>query len=334
VSKRGRKGSGFRGRLARSDNFRRAIGSAKILPSFLVIGAQRAGTTTLFDQLLLHPDLHGPVGGRGEVTWADKEIHFFDERFLLGPTWYRSFFPLTLQRRWARARGGDVVAGEATPYYIFHPLVPERVADTIPDVRLIAVLRDPVERAYSHYQMMRRSKREELSFENALEAEADRLASEAEFELEAGTTRFRIGTGERRKHYHHRHHSYFSRGLYAEQLGRWFKQFPREQLLVLAVEDLSARRAETLRHVLDFLGVRPLELLGDTVANQGSYEPMRPETRAELESRYAEPNARLALLLGWPQAWGVPAAHRDELHLDGAETLADDGAFLRGQDDR
>ena len=86
--------------------------------------------------------------------------------------------------------------------------------------------------------------------------------------------------------------------------------------------------------MLDFLGVRPLELLGDTVANQGSYEPMRPETRAELESRYAEPNARLALLLGWPQAWGVPAAHRDELHLDGAETLADDGAFLRGQDDR
>ena len=170
---------------------RRVVGRAKILPSFLVIGAQRAGTTTLFDQLLLHPDLHGPVGGRGEVTWADKEIHFFDERFLLGPTWYRSFFPLTLQRRRARARGGDVVAGEATPYYIFHPLVPERVAVTIPDIRLIAVLRDPVERAYSHYQMMRRSKREELSFEDALEAEADRLASEAEVELEAGTTRFR-----------------------------------------------------------------------------------------------------------------------------------------------
>ena len=315
---RGRKDGGFRGRLARSDNIRRVVGRAKILPSFLVIGAQRAGTTTLFDQLLLHPDLHGPAGG-GEVTWADKEIHFFDERFLLGPTWYRSFFPLTLRRRWARARGGDVVAGEATPYYIFHPLVPERVAATIPDVRLIAVLRDPVERAYSHYQMMRRSKREELSFEDALAAEANRLASESEVELEAGTTRFRIGTGERRKHYHHRHHSYFARGLYADQLARWLACFPREQLLVLGVEDLAGRRAETLRRVLDFLGARPLELRGDTVANQGSYAPMRAETRAELESRYAEPNARLVELLGRGFEWTVQgetasAQARDRRH--------------------
>ena len=300
---RGRRSDGFRERLARRDNVRRVIGRANVLPSFLVIGAQRAGTTTLFDQLLLHPDLHGPVGGRGEVTWADKEIHFFDERFLLGPTWYRSFFPLTLQRRWARARGGDVVAGEATPYYIFHPLVPERVAATIPDVRLIAVLRDPVERAYSHYQMMSRSKREELSFEDALEAEAGRLASEAEVELEAGTTRFRIGTGERRKHYHHRHHSYFARGLYADQLERWLAHFSREQLLVLPVEDLAAGRGETLRNVLDFLGVRPLELPGGTVANQGSYEPMHAETRVGLESRYAEPNARLVELLGRHFEW-------------------------------
>ena len=117
--------------------------------------------------------------------------------------------------------------------------------------------------------MMRRSKREELSFEDALEAEADRLASEAKVELEAGTTRFRIGTGERRKHYHHRHHSYFARGLYADQLERWLAHFSREQLLVLPVEDLAARRAETLRNVLDFLGVRPLELPGDTVGQPG-----------------------------------------------------------------
>ncbi len=298
---RGRKGGGFRGRLARSDTVRRVIGRAKILPSFLVIGAQRAGTTTLFDQLLRHPDLHGPVGGRGELTWADKEIHFFDERFLLGATWYRSFFPLTLRRRRARARGGDVVAGEATPYYIFHPLVPERVAVTIPDVRLIAILRDPVERAYSHYQLMRRSRREDLSFEDALEAEGDRLASEAE--LEAGTTRFRIGTGERRKHYHHRHHSYFARGLYADQLERWLAYFPREQLLVVTMEDLAARNAETLGHVLGFLGVRPLELRGDTMANRASYEPLRAETRAELERRYAEPNTRLVELLGRDFEW-------------------------------
>jgi Sulfotransferase domain len=298
----GRRREVLGGRLARSDNARRVIGRAKILPSFLVIGAQRAGTTSLFDLLLRHPDLFGPVRSRGELTWARKEIHFFDERFLLGENWYRSFFPLALTRRRARARGGDVVAGEATPYYIFHPLVAERVAVTIPDVRLIAILRDPVERAYSHYQMMRRSSREDLSFEEALAAESERLASEDE--LEAGTTRFRIGTGERRKHYHHRHHSYFARGLYAEQLERWLAHFQREQLLVLTVEDLSADGPETIRRVLDFLGVRQVELTAPRVANRASYEPMPRATRAELEQRYAEPNERLERLLGRTLEWG------------------------------
>ena len=278
------------------------MGRAKILPSFLVIGAQRAGTTSLFDLLLRHPDLFGPVRSRGELTWARKEIHFFDERFLLGENWYRSFFPLSISRWRARRRGGDIVAGEATPYYIFHPLVPERVAATIPDVRLIAILRDPVERAYSHFQMMRRSSREDLSFEEALAAEPERLASEDE--LEAGTTRFRIGTGERRKHYHHRHHSYFARGLYAEQLERWLAHFPREQLLVLTVEDLSADGPETIRRVLDFLGVRQVELGAQKVANRASYEPMSAETRAALERRYAEPNDQLERLLARTLEWG------------------------------
>ena len=100
---------------------------------------------------------------------------------------------------------------------------------------------------------------------------------------------------------------------------RWLACFPREQLLVLGVEDLAGRRAETLRRVLDFLGARPLELRGDTVANQGSYAPMRAETRAELESRYAEPNARLVELLGRGFEWTVQgetasAQARDRRH--------------------
>ena len=190
------------------------------------------------------------------------------------------------------------------------------MAATILDVRLIAVLRDPVERAYSHYQMMRRSQREELSFEDALQAEAGHLASEAKVELDAGTTRFRIGTGERRKHYHHRHHSYFARGLYADQLERWLAHFSREQLLVVPVEDLAARRAEPLRNVLDFLGVRPLELPGDTVADQGSYEPMCAETRVGLESRYASAErasrrvARAGLRMDGARRSGIGAGPR------------------------
>src|SRR5207247_1968770 len=171
-----------------------------ILPSFLVIGAQRAGTTTLFNQLLRHPDVCGP-GGAG-VSWARKEIHFFDERYYLGANWYRTFFPLAATRRVSRLRGGDVQAGEATPYYMFHPLVPERVAATVPEMRLFVLLRNPVDRAYSHYQMMARSNRENLSFEDALAAEEERLAGGEE--LNVGFDGSAIQDGHR-QHHHHRH---------------------------------------------------------------------------------------------------------------------------------
>jgi hypothetical protein len=295
--------------------FRSATSRARILPSFLIIGAQRAGTTTLFDYLLRHPDIRGPLHG-GEVSWTRKEIHFFDERFQLGVDWYRSYFPLAASRRMARLRGRDLVVGEATPYYMFHPLVPERVAATIPDVKLIALLRDPVARAYSHYQMMLRSGRETLSFEDALAAEADRLAVDGGLDavVEAG-----FGDDRPWRHHHHRHHAYFSRGLYAEQLERWLEYFPREQLLILHAEDLFARPVEGYTEALGLLGLPPHELDAPTkrpttaspdrpwsrqeTRNRAAYEPIDPEVRARLEDRYAEPNARLALLLGTNFAW-------------------------------
>ncbi|HYY76617.1 MAG TPA: sulfotransferase domain-containing protein [Gaiellaceae bacterium] len=289
---------------------------ARILPGFLLIGAQRAGTTTLFDYLLRHPELVGPLGGDA-VAWSRKEIHFFDERFARGTDWYRAFFPLESRRRAARRLGRELVAGESTPYYMFHPAVPERVAGTIPDVRLIALLRDPVARAYSHYQMMCRMGREKLSFEEALAAEEERLAG-AEEQLAAGEEALtRRG---HRGHHHHRHRAYFARGLYADQLERWLASFPREQLLVLRAEDFFARPAEVYAETLAFLHVRPRPLgtlkKRATTANPGrpwshreqrnraSYGAMAPAVRAELEERYAEPNARLERLLGRDFGWG------------------------------
>ena len=144
--------------------FRHATRTRRILPSFLIIGAQRAGTTSLFRYLLAHPDVAGPSGGDAAVWWV-KETHFFDEKYSKGLDWYRSFFPLDATRQRRRKRGHDLLAGEATPYYMFHPAVPARAAATLPDVRLIALLRDPVERAYSHYQMMSRTGREKLDFQ-------------------------------------------------------------------------------------------------------------------------------------------------------------------------
>jgi len=165
--------------------------------------------------------------------------------------------------------------------------------------------------------MMARSNREELSFEEALAAEEERLAGGEE--LDAGFAESAIEDG-RRKHHHHRHHAYFARGLYAEQLARWLEHFPREQLFILEAEDFFARSPEIYPEVLDFLGLRRFEL--DSLAvttstaspgkpwskketrNRASYGAMSSETRAELEERYAEPNARLTELLGREFSWG------------------------------
>lgn len=289
--------------------FRVATRRARILPSFIIIGAQRAGTTSLFDYLSRHPDVAEPYGGEESVAWS-KELHFFDEKYWRGLDWYRSFFPTFAARRLARRRGGDLVAGEATPYYMFHPAVPERVAAALPDVRLIALLRDPTERAYSHYQLMRRKGLEELSFEEAIAAEDERLAEE-EPHLEDPHYRS----------HHHQHHSYIARGLYADQLERWLARFPREHLLVLRSEDFLAQPAESYAEVLEFLGLRPWRLDKFVPRNRKAYAPIDPALRTRLAERFAEPNARLARLLGTDFGWrSVPS--EAEPHAEAKEVGA------------
>ena len=249
-----------------------------MFPSFLVIGAQRAGTTSLFYYLCSHPDVARP---------ATKEIHFFDDNYWRGADWYRSFFALAL--------GAKRVTGEATPYYLFHPAVPDRVAATIPDVRLVALLRNPVDRAYSHYHKMKRMGIERLSFRKALAAEERRLAGEEERLL--ADPRYRSG--------HHRRHAYVGRGLYADQLERWLAAFPQDQLLVLLSEDFFARPAEVYAETLDFLGLPPWAPEAVEDRNPASYRPLPPGLRAVLEERFAVPNARLARLLG-RDVWAPP----------------------------
>jgi hypothetical protein len=286
--------------------FHYATRTRRILPSFLIIGAQRAGTTSLFNYLLRHPDTAGPRGGYSAVWWT-KETHFFDEKYANGVDWYRAFFPLESTRARYGRRGHDLKAGEATPYYMFHPAVPGRVAETLPDAQLIALLRDPVERAYSHYQMMVRTGREPLSFEEAIEAEPERLGRVQDAFL-MGDSEIRRPTTGHREHHHHRHRAYFARGLYAEQLERWLEHFGRERLLVLRTENLLARPAQTYSETLAFLGLRDWELDDFPEHNKKPYSAIDPSVRAMLEERYAEPNARLAELLGWERTWEASAA--------------------------
>jgi Sulfotransferase domain len=252
----------------------RATADLRPLPDFLILGAQKAGTTALYAYLRWHPQITGP---------SFKEVSFFDRHYANGERWYRAHLPI-------RRRG---IVGEASPSYLFHPLAPQRVAQMLPGARLVALLRNPVERAFSHYQHEVALGREQLSFEDAVAREDERMDGELD----------RMLADARYFSYAWWNYTYVARGRYAEQLERWFAAFPREQLLVLLTDELAAESAGTYRRVLEFLGVDPQGLDSYPRIFERDYGDMSPDTRAQLEAEFAEPNRRLAELLGRGLPW-------------------------------
>jgi hypothetical protein len=266
--------------------------SIRSLPDFLIIGAQRAGTTSLYRYLCAHPGVLPAV--------LNKGIHYFDTNYEHGVGWYRSHFPSDPYRAWIRRREGvdRVITGEGSPYYVFHPLGPERISSTLPGARFILMLRDPVSRAYSQYQHEIARGFETLSFEEALEREEERLEGEAE--------RLR-----REPAYHslsHQHHSYVARGLYAEQIRRWHAFVPAERLLVLDSSEFFADPDGGYRRTLEFLGLPERSLPEYRQLNAHSYDRMSDRARRFLEDRFREPNRELVEYLGRRFSWAESRA--------------------------
>jgi hypothetical protein len=255
--------------------FGRATAARRPLPDFLVIGAQKAGTTALYAYLSSHPAIVGP-------SW--KEVSFFDRHWARGERWYRGNFPV-------RAHGR--IVGEASPSYLLHPLAAERVASLVPEVRLVVLLREPGARAYSHYMHEVALGREPLSFEGALDAEDVRISGEIE-RMVADPRYFSRSWWD---------HTYTARGRYAEQLERWLSVFPAEQLLVLTTEALAADTALSYQRVLAHIGAPSLDLGSYPRIFERAYAPMAPATRSRLDHAFLEPNRQLSELLGWATAW-------------------------------
>ena len=233
--------------------------AAGTLPDFVIIGAAKAGTTSLYDLLTRHPHVE---------CAALKELNYFDDVFEKGIEWYRSHFP---PPRWKDGRRS--ITGEASPRYLFHPSVPERMAKVLPQARLIALLRDPVQRAYSDYQQVRRKGREPLPFEEAIEAEKRQT---------------KVLRG------------YLSRSIYVDHLLHWSRFYAKDQMLVLKSEDFFERTHETLERVQDFLDVPRWEAEAPEQRNKGENEQeMHPATRQRLEEYFEPHNERLY------KQWGV-----------------------------
>ncbi len=261
------------------------------LPEFLVIGTKRGGTTTLFRALQDHP-LVLPMFPAAQDL---KSPHYFDLAHHRGEAWYRGHFPSRRARR--PTRSGTPITGESSPYYLFHPLAPVRVHTQMPHVRLVVLLRDPAQRAFSHYWDRVKHGDEPRSFDDALDREEARLVGEED----------RLRLDPRATSPAYEHHSYLARGRYADQLERWFDWFPREQVLVLRSEDLYADPPGTYRRTLEFLGLPDHDRRGAYGKLHG--HPDRPELSpaqgARLREHFAPHNRRLADLLGtdvwWPE---------------------------------
>jgi hypothetical protein len=268
---------------------RTPTGRLRMLPDFLVIGAQRCGTSSLYRYLGTHPQV---------AASFRKETEFFSVRYDYGLAWYRAHFPLEVRRAFAeRLSGRRLQAFEATPDYLFHPLAAERAAELVPNARLVALLRDPVERAFSHYRHSVRLGRERLDFASALAAEPERLAGEEE--------RLRQDSSYRAPSY--LSFSYCARGLYAEQLERWLERYPRERLLVVRSEDFFSDPPRRYSEILRFLELP--DTMPPGFRNYSYREPTTPAAamdsalRAELQSRFAAHNRRLEDLLGRRLGW-------------------------------
>ena len=251
------------------------------LPDFVVIGGKKCGTTFLYHLLGKHP-LVQPA--------ASKELHFFDALFDEGVEWYRQCFPAPRQEE----DGRRTITGEASPY-IAHRYAPERMAQVVPGARLIALLRNPVERAYSDYQMVARKDREHKTFEEAVGLQARPPGEDGQ--SSGGEDLAALDEDS----------EYLSRGVYVDQLLRWSEFFPREQMLVLKSEDFFENPQMTLEAVLEFLGLPEWEPGEEEIGgkrNEGRYEEeMDPSTRRRLEEYFEPHNRRLYDYLGVDFGW-------------------------------
>jgi hypothetical protein len=256
-----------------------------MLPDMIIIGAMKCGTTSLFRYLEEHPDFFPP---------KSKEIHYFDSNFDKGLDWYRRQFPTNVRRLKCRLMGQRIITGEASPYYMFHPHAMGRIASILPKVKLIVLLRNPVDRAYSHYHNEIKHGRESLTFGEALESEPGRLAGEVEKMLK----------DERYFSVHHGHHAYLSRGIYVDQLKACRTFFQKEQFLIVDSASMSTDLQRVYDKVCAFLGLVPYTLKDWKTHNRGVYkEKMPAHLRKRLIDYYVPHNQALYDYLGMRFDW-------------------------------
>lgn len=254
--------------------WRRITASWRTFPDFIIIGSQKCGTTSLYNYLLKHPNI---------LSSSRKEVKYFDMCRDKDLMWYKSQFPLKCLKKINKYN----ISGEATPDYFFFNDIPEIMFNILPNVKLILVLRNPVERAYSQYNYSVKRGFEDLDFFDALKEEESRITN----------------IGLKRNNIHYREFSYKKRGLYYEQLLWWLKYYNKKQIFIIDFDDLKFNTNYIMKKTYKFLEIPNLSTSFSKQFNSGVYSQMSDTAREYLVNYFKNPNDKLFELLGYKFNW-------------------------------
>jgi len=262
-------------------------GFLHVLPDFYIIGGQKCGTSSLYDYLTKHPSVYSAIS---------KEPSFFDKYYERGNNWYRVCFPLKTQKHFGNSFVRKTFqTGEASVRYLDHPYTPKRLKQLTPNAKLIVLLRNPIDRAFSQYTRVHGTGRDPLSFEDAIKKEKSRTLDDYEKMLYDenyfGDSYFR--------------YSYLERGIYVDKLKRWMEVFPKEQFLILQSEKFFEDPSKVYNQVLKFLNLPKWELDEYKVVNSSKQQKfhLEPNLRTELIEYFRPHNQRLYEFLGIKFDW-------------------------------
>jgi len=269
--------------------YRKMTSRLRQLPDFIIIGAGRAGTTALYSYLIQHPLIAAALTDNNESV---ADLHFFEYIISNNIQWYRSHFPILFSK--SNKHKNSFITGEYTSTYMYHPDVPKRIFNLLPKIKLIVILRNPIDKAYSTYQQQFRFGEYTTSFEDTINAEFRRIDLNKDFpELNSNNYDFENFVAQ----------NIIRHGVYADYLETWLKIFDRKQILILNSDDLKKSTKETLRRVFNFLNVSNYDIKDTSQVNVGKYPTINKITRKKLIEFFKPHNQRLNKLLDTEFNW-------------------------------
>ena len=257
--------------------------SYRVLPNFFVIGVARSGTTSLFHYLGQHPNIRSA---------SYDDLGYFDENFHLGLNWYRSLFPTKFTKQKIEKTHKKFLTFDVTPFYIYNPLVIKRILDKFPNSKIIANLRNPIDRAYSNFnQGIQDNNDTTTTFEQLVEEELDIITNN---KIDLGNTSSLVDNF---------YELLLARGLYAMQLEPWFNSFSHDKILITSSEELANNTNNTLKEIFSFLDVSNIKIQDTSRKNKRQYPIMKQKTRKLLVEFYKPYNEKLYDLVNRKFDW-------------------------------